>query len=56
MPNISGIESEVFSHLYNFFRRYYDAGDFISQRRYKHGIYAIPYEGEEVKLHWANAD
>ncbi len=25
-------------------------------RRYKEGVYAIPYEGEEVKLHWANAD
>ena len=20
------------------------------------GVYALPYEGEEVKLHWANAD
>src|SRR5579859_172614 len=49
-------EEEIFSNLYNFFRRYYDAGDFISLRRYKPGVYAIPYEGEEVKLHWANAD
>jgi adenine-specific DNA-methyltransferase len=49
-------ESEVFSHLYNFFRRYYSEGDFISQRRYKEGVYAIPYEGEEVKLYWANYD
>lgn len=56
MPNLAGMESEVFSHLFNFFRRYYDAGDFVSQRRYKPGVYAIPYEGEEVKLHWANAD
>ena len=23
---------------------------------YKSGVYAIPYEGEEVRLHWANAD
>ena len=23
---------------------------------YKPGVYAIPYEGEEVKLHWANRD
>ena len=56
-PSISAaLESEVFSHLYNFFRRYYNEGDFISLRRYKEGVYAIPYEGEEVKLHWANAD
>ena len=25
-------------------------------RRYKKDVYAIPYEGEEVKLHWANHD
>lgn len=50
------IESEIYSHLTDFFRRYYDEGDFISQRRYKDGVYAIPYEGEEVKLHWANYD
>jgi adenine-specific DNA-methyltransferase len=49
-------EAEVFSHLYQFFRRYYHEGDFLSLRRYKEGVYAIPYEGEEVKLHWANAD
>jgi adenine-specific DNA-methyltransferase len=54
--DIVAAEEEVFSYLYNFFRRYYDAGDFISQRRYKPGVYAIPYEGEEVKLYWANAD
>jgi adenine-specific DNA-methyltransferase len=51
-----GIENEVFSLLANFFKRYYDNGDFISMRRYKKDVYAIPYEGEEVKLHWANAD
>ena len=54
--NIAAAEEEIFSDLYNFFRRYYDAGDFISQRRYKPGVYAIPYEGEEIKLHWANSD
>ncbi|GIV89389.1 MAG: site-specific DNA-methyltransferase [Chloroflexus sp.] len=54
--DIEAAESEVFSHLYNFFRRYYRDGDFISQRRYKEGVYAIPYEGEEVKLYWANHD
>lgn len=54
--DVTALENEVYSHLYNFFRRYYDQGDFISMRRYKEGVYAIPYEGEEVKLHWANAD
>lgn len=50
------IEEEVFSHLAAFFKRYYDKGDFISLRRYKKDVYAIPYEGEEVKLYWANHD
>lgn len=54
--DVTALENEVYSHLYNFFRRYYQEGDFISLRRYKEGVYAIPYEGEEVKLYWANHD
>jgi len=49
-------ENAVFTHLLTFFSRYYDKGDFISQRRYKGDTYAIPYDGEEVVLHWANKD
>ena len=49
-------ENAVFTHLLTFFSRYYDNGDFISQRRYKGDTYAIPYAGEEVMLHWANKD
>jgi len=54
--DLEAAKNEVYSHLYNFFRRYYQEGDFISLRRYKDGVYAIPYEGEEVKLYWANHD
>lgn len=53
---LTALENDVFSHLATFFRRYYKDGDFISMRRYKKDVYAIPYEGEEVKLHWANHD
>ena len=52
-------EADVYNHLADFFGRYYSEGDFISQRRYSgggHSAYLIPYDGEEVKLHWANAD
>lgn len=49
-------ENAVFTHLLTFFSRYYEKGDFISQRRYKGDTYAIPYAGEEVVLHWANKD
>lgn len=52
----TGAEDEIFSALFSFFRRYYDKGDFLALPRYKAGVYAIPYSGEEVKLHWANAD
>jgi adenine-specific DNA-methyltransferase len=54
--DIGALESEVYDALYSFFRRYYSEGDFLAKRVYKAGVYAIPYEGEEVKLHWANAD
>ena len=55
-------EGEVYDHLYRFFERYYENGDFISRRYFvretsgKSAPYAVPYHGEEVKLHWANAD
>lgn len=50
------LEAEVCSDLVTFFARYYQGGDFVSRRRYKDDVYAIPYQGEEVKLHWANHD
>ncbi|MBE0508666.1 MAG: site-specific DNA-methyltransferase, partial [Marinospirillum sp.] len=49
-------EGEVYDALVTFFNRYYDEGDFLSRRVYKDGTYAIPYQGEEVVLHWANKD
>ena len=59
MQKDANAEADVYNHLANFFGRYYAEGDFISQRRYSSGgrsAYLIPYDGEEVKLHWANAD
>jgi adenine-specific DNA-methyltransferase len=55
---IDGIKLQVFNDLYNFFSRYYEEGDFVPQFRYsiKGHKYAIPYNGEEVKLYWANYD
>jgi adenine-specific DNA-methyltransferase len=53
----AALESEIFNHLYAFFSRYYDNGDFLSKRRYgRREKYAVPYNGEEVYLHWANSD
>ena len=52
-------ESDVYNHIAKFFARYYREGDFMSLRRYSSDgrtTYLIPYDGEEVKLHWANSD
>ncbi|NLW34194.1 MAG: site-specific DNA-methyltransferase [Syntrophorhabdus aromaticivorans] len=55
-------EADIYDHLYRFFERYYDDGDFVSRRYYtreteaRSAPFAVPYNGEEVKLHWANAD
>ena len=54
--DLAALETDVYSALYSFFNRYYEEGDFISKRRYKEGVYAIPYEGEEVNLYWTNQD
>ncbi len=51
------MEISIYNHLYTFFNRYWQDGDFISKRRYsKRERYAIPYNGEEVMLYWANRD
>jgi adenine-specific DNA-methyltransferase len=52
------IEKQIYQDLYTFFSRYYDEGDFLTQRRIstRDSKYAIPYNGEEVMLHWANKD
>ncbi|MEO0299139.1 MAG: site-specific DNA-methyltransferase [candidate division WOR-3 bacterium] len=55
---IDEIKLQVFNDLYNFFSRYYEEGDFVPQYRYsiKGHKYTIPYNGEEVKLYWANQE
>ena len=58
----SANEGEIYEHLYRFFERYYDNGDFMSRRYFaretsgKAAPYAVPYDGREVYLHWANRD
>lgn len=56
LENIDDIKSQVYNDLYSFFSRYYEDGDFVPHYRYsiKSHKYAIPYNGEEVKLYWAN--
>lgn len=53
---IDEIKLQVFNDLFSFFSRFYYEGDFVPQYRYsiKGHKYAIPYNGEEVKLYWAN--
>lgn len=57
--DLEATADEVYSHLLTFFSRYYQSGDFLGlQRSTVHGRerYMIPYNGEEVKLMWANMD
>jgi len=51
-------EKKIYNDLFTFFSRYYDNGDFLSKRRIstRDSKYAVPYNGEEVLLHWANKD
>jgi len=54
--DVGDVQDRIFSRLADFFARYYKDGDYLPLRRYREGVYALPYEGEEVKLFWANAD
>lgn len=60
--NAGSNESEIYDHLYRFFERYYDGGDFMSRRYYaretegRAAPFAVPYDGREFYLHWANKD
>jgi adenine-specific DNA-methyltransferase len=48
---------DVFNHVYEFFSRYYEDGNFIPRTRYgARDTYYVPYNGEEVLLHWATKD
>ena len=47
----------LYEHIYNFFSRYYDNGDFIIKRRHsKTGKYMFLYNGEDVNIHWNTMD
>ena len=53
----SDVRRDIYNHLYSFFRRYYQDGDFVPKRRYSwEHPYVVPYNGEEVHFHWANRD
>ena len=51
-------EERIYDDLVRFFNRYYESGDFVTKRRFAAGTskYYMPYDGEEVLLHWANRD
>jgi len=53
------LKARVYNDLYSFFSRYYEDGDFITRRRIRYSgqeAYAVPYNGDEVMLHWATKD
>ena len=51
------VRRDIYNHLYSFFGRYFQDGDFVPKRRYSwEHPYIVPYNGEEVHFHWANRD
>ena len=56
--DIEEMREEIHDHLANFFARYEcGGGDIVPQRRHSvRNRYALPHNGEEVLLHWANRD
>ena len=58
MGDRAAIEADIYINLHKFFSRYYQEGDFVSKRRISGNRhrYVVPYNGEEVYLHWANSD
>src|SRR5215211_1303552 len=55
--DLEELKATIVNHVYAFFAGYYGNGDFLSRRRdSRKQKYAVPYNGEEVYLHWANAD
>ena len=51
------VRRDIYNHLYSFFSRYYQDGDFVPKRRYSwEHPYVVPYNGEETHFHWANRD
>ena len=58
MGDRAAVEADIYMKLHDFFSRYYQDGDFMSKRRISGSRhrYAVPYNGEEVYLYWANSD
>jgi len=54
---VEDMKTRVYNDLYTFFSRYYEDGDFVPRYRYsiRGHKYAIPYNGEEIKLYWVNS-
>lgn len=56
LPGPAGEDEQgrIFHHLYTFFSRYYDDGDFVTRpRRGREAAYSVPYNGQDVHFWWA---
>jgi hypothetical protein len=56
IPGAAGEDEQgrIFHHLYTFFSRYYDDGDFVTRpRRRRNAAYSVPYNGQDVHFWWA---
>jgi len=49
-------KDRIYNDLINFFKRYFENGDFISNFYFKEDEYVVPYDGSETYFHWATKD
>jgi adenine-specific DNA-methyltransferase len=53
---VTKFEEDVFSHVYAFFRRYYNGSKLLAARPLKSQSRSNPCDGQNVSLHWENHD
>ena len=57
LKSAAEMEEEIYDRLAGFFARYECGGDIVPRRRHSlRNHYAVPHNGEEVLLHWANRE
>lgn len=52
--SLENTRAEIYNYIYQFFNRYYENGDFITQRHRTQNEppYSVPYDGSDTHFHW----
>lgn len=56
--SVENVEAEIYNYVFEFFDRYYENGDFITQTYEVAGEkpYSVPYDGSNTQYHWVTKD